>query len=471
MSLVDNLLDAARRTDRQEARRVADALNSALDASLRDPDATGDGLAAVTAVDAAHRRVTGQIAEEKRPRATPPAAHTAAFTETVGTEPPLIRDAEPPLEDDVRNDPHYQLPHPASGDGDDAEQGDGASPAEVDPPWHIPERVAGPPSPLISNDDDDDDDTSEAVTHPPSATDSYPDTLPGFSDGEELDLPPLNPVEPAPEPEQTETEPEPEPLATPPPQQVDAPAPAPGPGLAQRLREHLSGTLNSLRGPQGRPKLIAVGAGAAVVLLIAVAAVFSLSGGRGKPPEPAGALTAPPSSAAPDPARVEKPLVPATVSASCEGDTDAVAPFSGEKARAWVCGRANGLDGSVLNITFSRAVVVTSITVVPGFNYVAPDGRDEWDRHRLVTGITWRLGGKSFPQAITPTRTGATLKLPGVITQEMSATITASVRSPAPQGSGGGVGFGKPAGDTDDPDATTAISSIVITGYPVDPGT
>ena len=209
-------------------------------------------------------------------------------------------------------------------------------------------------------------------------------------------------------------------------------------------------------------------AGAAAAVLVGGAAVFSLSGGRGDAPVPAGVAVAPP------PAQTENPdaepstgaLAPATVSGKCVGDSDAVAPFAGEKSRAWVCGRANGLDGAVLNITFNKPVVITAITVVPGFNYVAPDGSDEWDRHRLVTGVTWRMGGKSFPQTINPTRTGVTTKFPSVITQEMSLTITSSTR---PAKTAAVPGIGAAGTDADAVDDTTAISSIVITGHPVDP--
>ena len=134
-----------------------------------------------------------------------------------------------------------------------------------------------------------------------------------------------------------------------------------------------------------------------------------------------------------------------------------------------VCRRTRGLDLNVLNITFAKPVVITEITIVPGFNYVAPDGRDEWSRHRLVTGVTWRMGGAVYPQVINPTRTGATMKFPSVITKQMSMTITDSVRPPRSSNPG----ERSVLGGTDNAaavDETTAISSIVISGYPVDPG-
>ena len=491
MGIVDNLLTASRRPAR-EALRVTAALNETLDAPLRDPDGTINSLSVVAAADAAHQRVALEISEEKNPRPAPPSEHTEAFIETAAVEESLIRDAPPTTEENVRTDPYYLLVGDEDSTAGEEENTSAAT------PWHIPEKVAvasdttAAPSPDaeedqiaddpygedFSDDTEADTDASDragdpevAVTgripvpaQPPSATDDYPEGLSGYSAGEELALPPLQPSpSPAPSPSTK---------STPPPDWFDAPTPDHEGGLAERVRKRVADALGSLRGRGGRPKLAAVAAGTAAVLIIALVAVFSLSGGRGKPPEPAGVTAAPPVvSDNPEPVPAEAPLVPATVSASCVGDSDAVAPFAGEKSRAWVCGRANGLDGSVLNIAFGKAVVVTQITIVPGFNYVAPDGRDEWSRHRLVTGVTWRLGGKTYPQAINPTRTGATLKLPSVVTQEMSLTITASTRPLAPAENAEGIGKADGSGSAVDADATTAVSSIIITGYPVDQGT
>jgi hypothetical protein len=240
------------------------------------------------------------------------------------------------------------------------------------------------------------------------------------------------------------------------PQAAPAPQdPTPEQSSADRVWESLGAALRRVgSGDLRRTRWLVGGAAAALALVIAGNA--SLSGNRGVPPEPAGTVAAPAAqtenqSVAPAAA----PLVPATVSATCPEDSDAVAPFAGEKSRAWVCGRVNGLDGSVLNITFTKPMVITEITVVPGFNYVAPDGRDEWERHRQATGVTWRMGGQLFSRTMNPTRTGATMKFPSVVTQEMSMTITATTR---------------PARGSADVDGTTAVSSIVITGYPVDPG-
>ena len=255
-------------------------------------------------------------------------------------------------------------------------------------------------------------------------------------------------------------EPAPEPEYIPLPEPTPEPEPG-GPSVRDRLR-----------GIDTRRALKIAGYGIGGVLLVAViVASFLTAGTRSRPPEPAGQIPAAPAAndTAPPAAAEEKVLKPATVSASCGNETDAVAPFSGDKTRAWKCKRINGLDLNVINISFSCPVVITSITVVPGFAYVAPDGRDEWVRHRLTTGISWRMGGAIYPQApILPTRTGVTMKVPNVITQQMSATVTSSMRPKVGESSTDD--FGSKSDEAAKVDEYTAISKIVIHGHPVDPG-
>lgn len=274
---------------------------------------------------------------------------------------------------------------------------------------------------------------------------------------------------PAPEPRDRDAEPAPSQHATAPPDQFDTPEPQPHPSLFARIGDALSPQrlFTWIGGPRQPLKIGLLGLGG-VLLIGAIVASFMVTG-RGRPPEPAVQVAPPPAQidTAPPTAK-EAVLIPAQVSASCGNDSDAVAPFANDRTRAWVCKRINGLDLNVLNISFACPVVITSITVVPGWNHVAPDGRDEWIRHRLTTGISWRMGGAVYPQAIVPTRTGVTMKVPNVITQEMSATITSSMRPP--MGESKSDDFGSKADESARVDEFTAIGGIKITGYPVDPG-
>lgn len=165
-------------------------------------------------------------------------------------------------------------------------------------------------------------------------------------------------------------------------------------------------------------------------------------------------------------------LLPKAVSASCPpGSTSPSMAFTNRPENAWVCTRAHGIDGAVMNVIFPKTVVVKSITVMPGWNYVAPNGRDHWNEHRLVTKILWRIGGQQFEQNITPTRSGSTLTLPGngIATTVMSLTILTTERPDAisPEAGGEG-GLLAPGGDTGpentEVDESTAIGSVTIMG-------
>lgn len=266
-----------------------------------------------------------------------------------------------------------------------------------------------------------------------------------------------------------DAEPAPSPHATAPPDHFDAPEPQPRTPVFSRIGDVLSPQqVRDWFGGPHRPLRIGLIAAGAVLLVVAIVASFMVTG-RGRPPEPAVQVAPPPAANdVPAPTAKEQVLIPAQVSASCGNDSDAVAPFANDRTRAWVCKRINGLDLNVLNISFACPVVVTSLTVTPGWNFVAPDGRDEWIRHRLTTGISWRMGGAVYPQAIVPTRTGVTMKVPNVITQEMSATITSSMRPP--MGESKSDDFGSKADESAKVDEFTAIGSIKIMGHPVDPG-
>lgn len=165
-------------------------------------------------------------------------------------------------------------------------------------------------------------------------------------------------------------------------------------------------------------------------------------------------------------------LLPKAVAASCPpGSTSPSMAFTNRPENAWKCIRAHGIDGAVLNITFPKTAVIKSITVVPGWNYVAPNGRDHWNEQRLVTKILWRIGGQQFEQNITPTRSGSTLTLPGngIATTVMSLTILTTERPDAISvESGEGGGLLAPGGDMGPEntkvDESTAIGSIIIMG-------
>lgn len=225
------------------------------------------------------------------------------------------------------------------------------------------------------------------------------------------------------------------------------------------------------------PRTVIAG-GIGVVLTIVMLVAF---GGTSPASDPA-----PPAAMQPD-VSVEVPadpsmgepvvLLPKTVAADCgPGQTNPALAFNNNQQDAWICPRAHGIDGAIMNIQFKNTVQVVSVTVMPGWNYIAPNGRDRWNEHRVVTRIRWRAGGKEFIHNIDPTRAGSTFTFnppKGVATNEMSLTVFATERPNAagaevdPETGSGGIlpPLVGPGGGNDDVDKTFAIGSIVINGY------
>jgi hypothetical protein len=198
------------------------------------------------------------------------------------------------------------------------------------------------------------------------------------------------------------------------------------------------------------------------VILSITGLLVAMCGGHQKA-EPSRAVggAAPPVAESAEPQQ-ETTLMPVKVTDFCPArSTHATLAFSGVNKNAWVCVRAHGIDGARFEVYFDAPVVVTSITVVPGWDYVEPNGLNHWNEHRLVTRILWRLGGKQLVQNINPTPAGSTLKVPQIATVSMSGTIQATKAPPDAGGGGpfGGLGMDKKL------DQTFAIGKIVITGY------
>lgn len=225
------------------------------------------------------------------------------------------------------------------------------------------------------------------------------------------------------------------------------------------------------------PRPVIVGVIGLVALL--VMAVVLPAGDPASEPAPPAALEPEVSVEVPADPSLGEPvtLLPRTVAADCgPGQTNPALAFNNNQQDAWICPRAHGIDGAIMNIQFKNTVQVVSVTVMPGWNYVAPNGRDRWNEHRVVTRIRWRAGGKEFIHNIDPTRAGSTFTFnppKGVATNEMSLTIFATERPNAagaevdPETGGGGIlppilGGGDGGADVD---KTFAIGSIVINGY------
>lgn len=210
----------------------------------------------------------------------------------------------------------------------------------------------------------------------------------------------------------------------------------------------------------GLRKWIVIGGGVVILLIIALIGVAIT--GRASQEEPVAQAPVttqeqPQQEAAPQ-AEIAGTIAPVGAVAQCpqEGSTDASSAFDNDKTTAWVCQRIYGVDGVVLEIDLASASTIKEISVVPGFNYTAPRGEDEWNKHRVVTKIEWQFGDNYDPvvQEITPSRGESSVKIPEVTTNHVTARILATepadLNAPQPQ--------------PGSPDDTFAISSISIIG-------
>lgn len=133
--------------------------------------------------------------------------------------------------------------------------------------------------------------------------------------------------------------------------------------------------------------------------------------------------------------------------------------FDGKPETAWVCVRAFNTDLQTITIVYSKPVVVTDIFVIPGFEHVDGNGRNEWNEHRVVTLISWRIGGQTFLQDIDPgAHTGSSIQIPNVATQVITGKIFKTVPPPPVEGDNGP--------SDEDINSTFAMSTITVNGYP-----
>jgi hypothetical protein len=81
--------------------------------------------------------------------------------------------------------------------------------------------------------------------------------------------------------------------------------------------------------------------------------------------------------------------IPYTASASCPPGSTAAQSMSGaDPTQAFVCVR-NHLDGQVITLDMGRSVVVTAISLSPGWVGKDGSGQDQWTQHRVVSRVQY----------------------------------------------------------------------------------
>jgi hypothetical protein len=184
--------------------------------------------------------------------------------------------------------------------------------------------------------------------------------------------------------------------------------------------------------------------------------------------------------------------VPFMATATCPaGSTPAQSVAGDDPTRAWVCVRG-GTDGQVLTLELGQPMMVTAVSITPGWVGTDANGVDQWPSHRVVSRVQWIFDND--PTTVMTQTTGnirgeAVQPVPGrgVLASTITMIVLQTSRPPldvAPTetaGPGGGLlGGGLPpvptetfpaprfgAGDTrpEPVDSTFAVSSIKVLGH------
>jgi len=259
-------------------------------------------------------------------------------------------------------------------------------------------------------------------------------------------------------------------------------------------------------------KNIAIGFAAATVVatLIASGALLAMRGDphTSEPSQPAApntrlsVLTAP-SSTTPAPDNQDSTIPYTATSVGCLAGSTAAQSVAGPDAtQAWVC-VTGGNVGQYLGLNLGRSMVVTAVSITPGWVGADASGADQWHQHRVLTRVQWSFN--DTPPTVVPQETAsvhgeATKPMPtrGVLASRIIMLVqetgrapadTTPTTTPAPGGGGGLIGevLGPPAAPadpaptsstlelpglpadathTDPADNTFAVSSIKIFGHP-----
>jgi hypothetical protein len=129
---------------------------------------------------------------------------------------------------------------------------------------------------------------------------------------------------------------------------------------------------------------------AVVVLLVALAFVNFVTTDVAPKTTQTAATAAPPAPPVQAPLNRDQIVTGVKAADVCPKDanySDANRAFDGDLNTAWVCTRAKNQDGQQLQVDFGRQVTLTQIRVIGGFDATAPDGTDQWSKHRIVTKL------------------------------------------------------------------------------------
>jgi hypothetical protein len=211
-------------------------------------------------------------------------------------------------------------------------------------------------------------------------------------------------------------------------------------------------------------------------------------------------VVAAPSSTTPAPDNQDSTIPYTATSVGCLPGSSAAQSVAGpDPTQAWVC-VTGGNVGQYLVLNLGRSMVITAVSITPGWVGADASGADQWHQHRILTRVQWSFN--DTPPTVVPQQTAsvhgeAAKPMPnrGVLASRIIMLVqetgrapadTAPTTTPTPGGGGGILGevLGPPAAPadpapttstpalppdstrTDPADNTFAVSSIKIFGHP-----
>lgn len=240
------------------------------------------------------------------------------------------------------------------------------------------------------------------------------------------------------------------------------------------ISDKFTATAEWLKNNWRNPKVLGAAA-AAVVAAVTVGTWASTSGQQSV--APTATLTAPATgspAAAPAALPTDGPISVKAASARCPApSSDPMNAVRPDSTQAWICVRAWGIDGQVLELTLDGPYVITAVRIMPGVNAEA-DGQDQWLKYRTVSRAAW-----TFNDAAHTKITQSTDSRRELLTQTVAPTDCASSpcrvvasqvvltveKTTAPASAPTGTGL-SPVGDTATDDSTAfGVSRIEIIGH------
>ena len=223
-----------------------------------------------------------------------------------------------------------------------------------------------------------------------------------------------------------------------------------------------------------RPQVLGAAA-AAVVAAVTVTAWASAAGESAS--APTATLTAPSTgspAAPPAAAPTDGPIPVKAASARCPApSSDPMNAVRPDSSQPWICVRAWGIDGQVLDLTLDGPYVISAVRIMPGVNAEA-DGQDQWLKYRTVSRAAWTFNDAARTKIVQSTDNRREL-----LTQTVAPTNCASSpcrvvasqvvltveKTAAPASAPTGIGL-SPVGEaaTDDSSAF-GVSRIEIIGH------